>query len=374
MVYMSVAMVALMGVASLAVDFGRVQMVRSELHAAASAAARYGSVGLADGTAVSKAMAAAAENLVDGAAAPIQAGDVELGTWNPTTRVFTAGGMNPNAVRVTLRKTSARGNAVPLAFARVVGRTHFDVTTSSIAIAGTGSGRAFDLFAFDSVNMSDSSTIRRRSGESGNVVVKSNGNWNLNNTSMINGDAHFRWNAPTASKVSGQRVQMTQDASMPSPTLPASYTNRGNVNLTGSSSLTLTAGNHYFTSLSLKDSSRLIVDNSAGPVRLFVNGSLSVTGTADLVTGDYSSPPEIYMVSGSGVDISSSQTFHAAVHAPNSPMNLNGAKLFGQFVVKSISASGSTVIEYSNQVPFTAAPSNAGGTVVGAGGSIATVR
>src|SRR3954464_3731204 len=50
LIYMAVAVPVLAGFCSLAVDWARVQLVKSELQAAADAAARYAVTGLADGT------------------------------------------------------------------------------------------------------------------------------------------------------------------------------------------------------------------------------------------------------------------------------------------------------------------------------------
>src|SRR5688500_3985895 len=77
-----IAITGLMAFVSLGVDLGRVQLAKTELRAAADAAARYAARGIADGTAVSKAQAAAAENKVDMQPLALQSGDVELGNWD----------------------------------------------------------------------------------------------------------------------------------------------------------------------------------------------------------------------------------------------------------------------------------------------------
>jgi hypothetical protein len=123
---------------SFAVDWGHVQLVKTELQRAADAAARYGAAGLeqSPGHARSNAIAAAADNTADGSAVTIQNSDVEFGSWNASTQTFTVlppGSSSVNAVRVTARRTSSAGNAVPLMFARVIGRNSQDVTAVSIA-------------------------------------------------------------------------------------------------------------------------------------------------------------------------------------------------------------------------------------------------
>src|SRR5207237_1633805 len=90
LVYVTASLVALMAFASLAVDLGRVYVVRSELQLAADAAARYGAAGLPSGTATAEnnAITAAGDNKADGTRVTITASDVEFGTWNSGTRTF----------------------------------------------------------------------------------------------------------------------------------------------------------------------------------------------------------------------------------------------------------------------------------------------
>src|SRR4051794_20388854 len=132
-IYAIVIMVAMFAIISLAVDLGRVQVAKTELQRAADAGARYAALGINDGTAITKGMAAANDNTVDGNPVAIQSTDVTVGTWASGT--FTSGGFTPNAVRVTARRSTSRGNAIPLMFAAVLGRNTCDVTARSYATA-----------------------------------------------------------------------------------------------------------------------------------------------------------------------------------------------------------------------------------------------
>ena len=133
LIYAIVIMVAMFALISLAVDMGRVQVAKTELQRAADAGARYAALGINDGTAITKGIAAAGDNTADGSAVTLQSSDVVVGTWASGT--FTSGGFSPNAVRVTARRTTSRGNAIPLMFAAVLGRTTCDVTARSYATA-----------------------------------------------------------------------------------------------------------------------------------------------------------------------------------------------------------------------------------------------
>src|SRR4051812_25652676 len=148
--YSILMMVALCGLVSMGVDLGRVQVAKTELRAAADAAARAGLAGLPTSVAQAKADAAAvaAANLCDGSAVVIdQTLDIEFGTWNDATRTFSllsgAAQNNANAMRITARRIAARNTAIPLVFARLIGRNTCDINAVAIAKATFGPGWGF---------------------------------------------------------------------------------------------------------------------------------------------------------------------------------------------------------------------------------------
>jgi hypothetical protein len=110
-----------------------VQVAKTELQRAADAGARYAALGINDGTAITRGIAAAGDNTADGSVVTLQSSDVTVGTWANGT--FTSGGFTPNAVRVTARRSTSRGNAIPLMFATIVGCNTCDVTARSYATA-----------------------------------------------------------------------------------------------------------------------------------------------------------------------------------------------------------------------------------------------
>ena len=135
LVYILLAWVVLIGFVSFGVDYGRAQLAKSELSLAADAASRYATTGLGDGTAVTKAIAAALSNTVDGSPVVLLASDVEVGVWDSAGRTFTVTNTSPNAIRVTARRSAARGTAVPTVFGSILGRQNIDIHAVSIAKA-----------------------------------------------------------------------------------------------------------------------------------------------------------------------------------------------------------------------------------------------
>jgi hypothetical protein len=135
-IYLLVIFTALMGVASLAVDFGRVEVARSELQRAADAAARAGAAALdQDYNAVkSQARAFASANLADGTPVILKDQDIEIGIWKNNKFYKNGNPDDINAVRITAQRTSDRGNAIPLLLGRAVGPAFCDAKVVAIAM------------------------------------------------------------------------------------------------------------------------------------------------------------------------------------------------------------------------------------------------
>jgi hypothetical protein len=133
-----ICVMSLMAVISLAVDFGRVQLVKTELARAADAAARSAAaqMGTSLSDAITSAKNIASANPVDSGTLALLNEDIQFGVWNTGTRVFThVVTNNPaevNAVRITAKRVHSRGTAVPLMFARTIGMETIDVTHESI--------------------------------------------------------------------------------------------------------------------------------------------------------------------------------------------------------------------------------------------------
>src|SRR5437764_8985476 len=138
LVYVLIIWVALCGFVSLAVDWGRVQMAKTQLQTAADTAARAASAEFRNGVTAAQnaAVTWAGYNSVDGGAIVLDPNnDVIFGTWDPQTRTFTKlngpARATANSLQVICRRTTARGTGLKLWFAGVVGANTCDVTASS---------------------------------------------------------------------------------------------------------------------------------------------------------------------------------------------------------------------------------------------------
>jgi hypothetical protein len=62
--------------------------------------------------------------------------EVDIGTWNFTSRTFSVGGANPNAVRAITRRDANNANPVATNFLRIIGLQNWNVSTVGIAAKG----------------------------------------------------------------------------------------------------------------------------------------------------------------------------------------------------------------------------------------------
>ena len=106
-VWAGLGLVAIMGLAGLAVDTGYLYMQQNRLQVAADAATMAAVSQLPDQTAARNAALDYAEKNLPAAAngTVLAAADVVMGRWDEATRAFTAGGSPVNAVQATTRAT-----------------------------------------------------------------------------------------------------------------------------------------------------------------------------------------------------------------------------------------------------------------------------
>jgi Flp pilus assembly protein TadG len=352
MVWFIIILAALMALVSLGVDLGRVQLVKTELQAAADAAARYAATGLSDNTCLSKAQAVAAQNTCDGAAVSIQAADVVTGTW--TSNVFTAGGSSPNAVRISLRRP------VPLMFAKVLGFATCDVSAQAVCTVTSASSATHGFVGLDSISMNGNAEVDSYLSSSGtyssstrrtNGHVGTNQSVDLNGNVKIYGDAYYKTsysaNGNAQVVAPGQPKLLSGTLNHPSPSLPSSYTSMGNLNGGGNGSLSLNSGNYYFTSFNTSGNFTLLIN---GQVNVYVNGGVNLSGnhqTHNSLPGNF----RIHVLSSGSVSIHGNANLYADVYAPNSAISISGnGDFYGRAIGKTLSVDGNGKLHFDESV------------------------
>jgi hypothetical protein len=138
--------VAICGFVSLAVDYGRVQVAKMELHQSCDACARAAAATLPSGVsaATTAAQTYAQYNVIDGAAGTLNSNtDIQYGLWNAATGSFTAlsgsAQSTANAVQVTLWRRTSTNNAIPLMFGQILGfgSSQAHATATAYYVAGS---------------------------------------------------------------------------------------------------------------------------------------------------------------------------------------------------------------------------------------------
>jgi Flp pilus assembly protein TadG len=339
LIYVVVAMVAFGALMSLGVDLAHVRLVKLQLQFAADAAARSAITGMPSGAAVSNAISAAALQTVDGTAVVVQAGDVEQGTWSNLT--FTPGGASPNAVRVTVKRTNARGNAVQLWWGGMIGKTHCNITVVSIA-----SGKATPIAGFIGYNgivmknntffgSYDSRKLKNPTqGSAGsNARVGTNAGITGYQNDTLDGDAVLGSQSTGVSGVVMSGSNLYQPAALPTPTLPAWSPPAPATDLVVSSTTVMPGGSYWYNSMTLNADLTF-----SGPAVVYVNGNIVAGGmlaAASGVPGDLT----IYQFGSNtfGDALVSGMTIVANVVAPNSDfVTKNNLDFYGSGVFNTI--------------------------------------
>jgi len=140
MLYVVMIMAVMFMFASLAVDLGRVQVAKTELRRTADAAARYAAKSIPSGVSIVQANAkdVANDNTVDGQIVTLTNSDIEFGNWTASNKTFAVlsgtARSGANAIRITAARTTAKNNPIPLTFAKILGRSTFDVSAQCTAM------------------------------------------------------------------------------------------------------------------------------------------------------------------------------------------------------------------------------------------------
>jgi Flp pilus assembly protein TadG len=283
-IYMLIAMTALFGIVSLAVDLGRAQLVKMELQRAADAAARVGAADLAadlSSSITNDVLANVRLNHVEKASLPDGAIDAQVVQWDAATRTYTFNGGSGNAVMVTLHRTAARGNPVSLLFAGLIGMPTCDVRASAI-VTGTPmaplgfqglNGVSFknNIFIGSYDPTVDPSPTEGSAGSA--AVLGSNAAIDTAMNVQMGGRLVLGPAATVTGSITSSATKQNLSSPIPTPTAPAwnPAANPGGVPqiYAVSSNTVLGGGTYWFTSLTI--SANL---SFSGPATVIVNGNV----------------------------------------------------------------------------------------------------
>jgi Flp pilus assembly protein TadG len=357
-VYTTIAFVALVGLVSLAVDLGRAQCAKTELQRAADAAARYGAVGIADGTYVTKATTAAAENLVDGTALVLNntfsntPKDIETGNWNSTlSPKFSTSRTPANAVRVTARRAAARGTAIPLLFAKLLGQNTCDLTCTSIALKNPVLPNFIGLNGISAKNNASASYdptlgVPSAGNLSSAASIASNAAISFQQAPSVSGAVVLGPNG-TYSGSSPTPTKLTTDLGYPATENPpfaatGSLSVNGTVHITG-------GGTKVYTSISISNNSTLIFDS---PTTVYVMTNVNFAQSGEIKpASDLPVDLKIRVIGGPtsqiGGNNSNNVVITAQIYAPDTDFNIhNNGELRGTGLFRTLHADNNLSLYY----------------------------
>ena len=371
---------ALFAVVSLAVDYGRVQLAKSELQDAADAAAKYAAAGIPAGNAVNFAKTAAGANFALGSAVSLTDADIVTGNFDSTNSPKFSSARTPlNAVQVTARRTASRGTGIPLIFASLIGFSSCDVTATSVAKIDTGIKGG--VIGFDGITVKNNLLVATYNSSSytnpsqakydGEGTLGSNGAITAKNNEVI-GSVILGPSGSHNLSVPGGATTLAAD--IPAPTIDHSAApaiNPGGIskNPSISGTVTLPGGTYSFTSISIANNGKL---EFSGAATVYIDGSVTFAQNGEITA--YNSIPsnlKIYQKgSGSqfGTSSANSVDITADVEAPETALAAKNSLTFrGRAVFKTIDAKNNADFFYDGSLNSTISDN-------GGSGSIATVQ
>lgn len=372
------------------VDVGYISLTKSRLQVAADAAALAAAlhVGQDGAAAESDAVSACAANSAAGSSVELlPESDLEFGIWDEFAGNFvalsSADDPNANAVRATCRLNSARGSAVKLFFAPVLGVSETDLTASAIAmvernlcgpLVGIESVTITGNPRTDSYRSDEGPYSPSRARSSGSVC--SDGPIDVIGNALVRGDANPGRGYETTIIGNAQVTGSTKPRSRPLNLPPVEIGDvefindnnliaghgrgRGpsrspldadrNFSLTHNSSYDLFPGTYYLNNLTLTGQSTL---NVSGPTMIYLTGNLETAGGR--LANDTGLPGnlKIFMTGGTAriignVDLS------AVIYAPNTDVTITGTgTLDGAVVGKTLDVQGNGDVHYDESLDLT---------------------
>jgi hypothetical protein len=260
----------------------------------------------------------------------------------------------------------------------VDGSRHVDHDHLILAISGTvngvapaaGATPAFDLVTSmyslfyqgltgaSSITMSGSTYTNSYDRNTGAIgadgAVFTNGQVSMSNTATVNGDATAaKFNLSGRSMVTGSMSQLGSPVTFMQIKVPPMLPSLGTINLKSTSMTIVGPGSFQASSVAVKSGGVLFIDNSQGPVTLYVLGVFKVTGGGIVQVADpnpehfavYAPTTKQVTLTGGG------SAFYGVVYAPNAPVSITGSGDFsGAFVGGSLSLSGTSRVHYDSNL------------------------
>jgi Flp pilus assembly protein TadG len=379
-IWLIVMIVGLSALASLAVDYGRYEVVKSELRRAADAAARAAASNIGN-PAAARTLATnyAGSNAVDGVMVAIDAAnDVRFGRWDPVHRQFTELTAAQESTGDAVKVTTSRD--VPLMWGSLVatlsGKSNSSVKAVEHSIVAVAPD-SFGVIGLNSISMTGNTTDSYWAGGTGTTggndgSIASNGTINLSGGATIHGNA--RGTITGTGSVTGTTgplpgtlsfpngdgsayVTVNDNGQIPSKFLSGTAPNQ-NLTLGKNQPLPLAGGSYYLNNISLSTGSTLTFN---GPTTIYCHGTFTMNGqtvtssslpknlTLVMCPGPTGTPPGV-------LTITSGAALYANIYAPQSNVNISGqGAIYGSVLGLTVNMTGGGAIHYDLSLKGTGA-------------------
>jgi Flp pilus assembly protein TadG len=384
----------MMGMVAFAVDLGYIAYARTELQRTADSVALAAAAKLPDTTEGTTAGIATAHSNTSAISPELVNTNFEYGLWSRNSNTFTTptpAGRRPNAVRVTIRRTTANGNPLNLFYGRVLGKSTTDVTVRAIAFNDRGLCGAF--VGIQSVTVQGSLSTNSYDSTEGSYIaadaydhgsVCSDGNITIGGSAYIDGDAMsgagdtitFNGSPAEVTGYEGERVRALDydlvDMSTVSTTndnasLPMIWRANdlglgyhwhqpidpfGNFELRAGEVYTMPPGTYYFNNFTMVGGATL---NITGETKIYLYGNLFRGGLSVVNNNTMEAGNLQFYMSGGTATVTSDNPFYGVIYAPNTDVTLSGsADYFGAFVGKTLTVLGDAQAHYDESLDLEA--------------------
>lgn len=348
MLYVCIVMVVVFAFATLAMDYGRVQLARTQLQTATDSTAKWGVRWVSASNASTlraRCNEVAGQNQVNNEKLVLSNSNIVVGYWNGQTRVFKPNLRPRNAIQISASST------VPLVFGGQGNISSCTVDTTAIATCTPMgivalSGFSFHVNTFIGSYDSSVTTHPTQGTSSSNAAVVSNGYIGEHNNSVIRGDVYV---GPGGSvdpgfSVSGGVGSLPSAATAPAEASWSPAPNPGNVpqSYVHASNTTLLPGTYWFTSL--KNTRAL---KFSGPATIYVNGNIDA-GDDIKAYNNLPANLKIYQIGANRhFNMSGGNEIIAQIVAPRSNFEVsNNVKFYGTCVFNRITAHNNSEFYY----------------------------
>ena len=382
-------MAIMMGMVAFAVDLGYIAYARTELQRTAdavalSAAAKLPNQAIATATGID-----CSANNKTAISPQLTTQCFEYGHWSRITSKFTTptpAYRNTNAVRVTIKRTTANGNPLNLFYGRVLGKQTTDLTITSIAFNDRGLCGPFigitsaDIggnMHTDSYDSDDGSYSTLTASDHGSVC--SDGDVKVHGDAEINGDARAGVNGevtvdgnPVITGNIGNRVRPLDLPSVDASPYASSNNNnslpkvlrlndngngnhwvypvdnQGDFKLNAGDDYYMPAGTYYFRDMLLNGGSTLHI---TGDVTIYVTRDLTFNGDSHVITDASKAENLTIMMTGGVANIIFSEPFYGVLYAPDSDVTISGnADVYGAVVANNLNVTGNALGHYDESL------------------------